>query len=172
VPATEGPWGARGRRGGRTLEGGGLDALVILGICAGIGLLGRNALIVAAAASLGLIRLLGFQGAIRWLDQRGTTLGIFLLIISLLAPVALDRISLRAFVRELLRPSGWIGLGVAAAAAYLGRGGVTFLKGYPTALVGLIVGSVLGTIFLGGVPTGPLIAAGVTALLLQALGQH
>ncbi len=122
--------------------------------------------------SLALLRLFGLHTAIRWLDERGTALGIFLLVISLLAPVAGDRLSLRAFARELLRPSGLVGLAIAAAAAYLGRGGVNFLQSYPAALVGLIVGSVLGTIFLGGVPTGPLIAAGVTALLLQALGQR
>jgi uncharacterized membrane protein (DUF441 family) len=145
------------------------DGLWILLCCLGLGLLGRNLLIALAAACLALLHLGRVEPLIRWLDERGTAAGIFLLVTSLLAPVAAGRLSLRAFASELLRPSGLIGAAVAAAAAYLGRGGVGFLHAYPAALVGLIVGSVVGTIFFGGVPTGPLIAAGCTALLLQAL---
>lgn len=143
---------------------------MILGICAVLGLLGRNTLITAAALCLGLMQLGRLHFAVRWLEMRGTALGIFLLVISLLAPVASGKLSLKGFAAELLRPSGLIGVAVAATAAYLGRGGVNFLHSYPAALVGLIVGSVLGTIFLRGVPTGPLIAAGLTAMMLQAFG--
>jgi uncharacterized membrane protein (DUF441 family) len=132
--------------------------------------LGRNGLIAGAALALIGLRLLGLGAAIRWLDHRGTGLGVFLLVLSLLAPVASDRLSLRGFFGELARPSGLVGVAVAAAAAYLGRGGVDFLKAYPAALVGLVVGSLVGTVFLGGVPTGPLIAAGATALLLRLAG--
>jgi len=143
------------------------DGLLILLLCAGLGLLGRNLLIAGAAAALALLQLGRAQFAVRWLDERGTALGILLLVASLLAPVAAGRLSLRDFGSELLRPSGLVAAVVAAAAAYLGRGGVALLQAYPAALVGLIVGSVVGTILLGGVPTGPLIAAGATALLLQ-----
>ncbi len=145
------------------------DGLWILLICVGLGLAGRNLLIAGAAACLALLQLGRAEAVIRWLDLRGTALGIFLLVGSLLAPVAAGRLSLRGFTAELLRPSGLIGVAVAAVAAYLGRGGVGFLQSYPAALVGLIVGSFLGTILLRGVPTGPLIAAGTTALLLQLL---
>ena len=144
--------------------------MLILLICAAVGLVGRNTLIAAAAASLALLRLGRMDFAVRWLDERGTALGIYILLVSLLAPVATGRLSLREFAGELLRPSGLVGLAVAAAAAYFGRAGVGFLHDYPAALVGMITGSVLGTIFLGGVPTGPLIAAGITAMLLQASG--
>lgn len=144
------------------------DGVVILLICAALGAVGRNALIACGALLLLLLRLGRVDFLVQWLDQRGAALGVFLLVISLMAPVAAGRLSLRGFIGELLRPSGLMGLAVAAAAAYFGRGGLAFLRSYPAALVGMLVGSVLGTIFLGGIPTGPLIAAGVTALLLQA----
>ncbi len=146
------------------------DAMVILLICVALGWIGKNPLITGAALGLLLLHVARVEFAIRWLDERGTSLGIFLLVTSLMAPVAAGRLSLRAFGGELLRPSGLVGVAIAAAAAYFGRGGVDFLQSYPAALVGLIVGSIIGTIFLKGVPTGPLIAAGVTAILLQTLG--
>jgi len=36
-------------------------------------------------------------------------------------------------------------------------------------MVGLIIGSILGVSFLGGIPTGPLVAAGFAALLFRIL---
>lgn len=155
-----------------TGQGGGRlsDGVVILLICAVLGLLGRNPLIAGAAVCLLLLQVGRVDFAIHWLDERGTALGIFLLVVGLMAPVAAGQLSLRGFGGELLRPSGLVGLAVAAVAAYLGRGGVDFLQSYPAALVGMLVGSVVGTIFLKGVPTGPLIAAGVTAMLLQVMG--
>lgn len=146
-----------------------IDGVIILLICAALGAIGRNALIAGGAICLLLLRLGRVDFVVHWLDERGTALGIFLLVVSLMAPVAGGRLSLRGFAGELLRPSGIVGLVVAAAAAYFGKGGVDFLQAYPAALVGMLVGSVIGTIFFRGVPTGPLIAAGVTALLLQAL---
>ncbi len=144
--------------------------MIILLICAGLGALGRNVLITGGAVCLLLLRLGRLDFAVQWLTTRGTALGIFLLVISLMAPVAGGRLSLRGFAGELLRPSGLIALVVAAVAAYFGKGGVDFLQAYPAALVGILVGSVVGTLLLRGVPTGPLIAAGITAMLLQMLG--
>ncbi len=163
--------GAQAAYGLTARDGGGAlaDGLILLLICVALGIAGRNPLIAGAAAVLLLLRLGRVEVAIRFLDQRGTSLGILLLVAGLLAPLAGDRLTMRAFAGELLRPSGWIGLGVAAVAAWFGRNGVDFLHNYPAALVGMIVGSVLGTIFLRGVPTGPLIAAGLTATLLQAM---
>lgn len=145
------------------------DGIWILLLCAALGALGRNMLIAGGALLLIGLRFGHAQGALRWLDAKGITLGIFILVLSLLVPVANERISLRTFVGELIRPSGLIGLAAAAGAAYLGRGGVDFLQSYPAALVGMLVGSVVGTILLRGVPTGPLIAAGATALVLRVL---
>ncbi len=156
-----------GREGTAPGGGGVLDAVVVLLVCLALGLVGRNPLIVAASAALLLLTLGRMGTLIQWVGQHGTTVGVFLLIVSLMAPVAAGQLSLAGFTGELLRPSGLIAVGVAAAAAYFGRGGVQFLQSYPAALVGLIVGSVLGTIVLRGVPTGPLIASGITALLLD-----
>lgn len=146
------------------------DGLWILLLCGALGALGRNTIIAGGAVVLLLLRLGRIDGAVRWLDTHAITLGIFILVVGLLSPVASERMSLRTFAGELLRPSGLIGLGAAALATYLGRNGVEFLRAYPAALVGMLVGSVVGTIFLRGVPTGPLIAAGTTALLLRMFG--
>jgi len=146
------------------------DGLWILLLCAALGLVARNYLIAGGALTLVLLRVGQLHAVVRWLNRHALTTGVFLLVLGLLTPIAGERLSLRAFASELTRPSGWIGAAVAAAAAFLGRHGLDYLRLYPAALVGLLVGSVVGTILLGGVPTGPLIAAGTTALVLRLLG--
>lgn len=147
------------------------EGLLVLLACAALGLAARNTLILGSCLVLVTIRLLRLDGLLHWLMDTGTTFGVFVLILALLAPVADEQIPLRRFVGEIFTRQGAIAVVLAAAGAWLGRYGVDYLKGYPQALVGLIVGSVLGTILLGGIPTGPLILAGLTALLAGILGR-
>lgn len=141
------------------------EGLLILLICAAVGLAARNTLIVGSCLVLLALRLLRLDGLLQWFIKAGTSLGVFILVLALLAPVADDRIPLRRFVGELFTRQGAIAVVLAALGALLGRHGVDYLRSDPQALVGLVVGSLLGTIFLGGIPTGPLILAGLTAVL-------
>lgn len=50
--------------------------------------------------------------------------------------------------------------------AWLGGRGVSLMSAYPTLVTGLLIGTILGVAFLGGVPVGPLIAAGILSLII------
>jgi uncharacterized membrane protein (DUF441 family) len=43
------------------------------------------------------------------------------------------------------------------------------LKVDPQLIVGLVIGSIFGILFMRGIPVGPLMAAGITAFLLRLL---
>ncbi|MDI3297807.1 MAG: DUF441 family protein [Bacillota bacterium] len=144
------------------------EPMVILLLLLALGLLARNSLLTGSAAVLILLRLAGADPLLRLLGRYGISAGIFLLILAILVPVADGRISLGHFFGELLRPAGLVAVAVSAAAAYVARGGVELLARQPSVMVGLIVGSIAG-VLVGGVPTGPLIAAGITALLARLL---
>ncbi|RYD02533.1 hypothetical protein N752_24705 [Desulforamulus aquiferis] len=47
--------------------------------------------------------------------------------------------------------------------------GLTLLKMDPQLIFGMVIGSVFGIVFLGGIPIGPLMAAGLTALFLEVV---
>lgn len=138
---------------------------MVLLACGLLGLVARNPLIFGSCLVLLVLRLLRLDTLLHWVMDSGTNLGVFILVLALLAPVADERIPLRRFVSEIVSRQGLIAIVLATVGAWLGRFGVEYLKGYPQALVGLIVGSIIGTLFLGGIPTGPLILAGLTALL-------
>jgi uncharacterized membrane protein (DUF441 family) len=141
------------------------EGLLILAVLALAGALGRNTMLVAASALLLGLRLVHADGLVRWIGAAGTGWGVFFMILALLAPIARDQIGLRHFRNELLSPAGLLAILLAAAGAYFGRRGVDYLRAEPQILVGLVAGSILGTVFLRGVPTGPLILAGLTSLL-------
>ena len=113
-----------------------------------------------------LLQLTGFGDVFTFLEQHGVEIGIIFLMLGLLLPFATDKLGLSATVRSLgLAPAGLIALGAGTAAAYLAAQGVAMLQSHPESLVGLLVGSVLGVYFLGGIPAGPLVAAGLAAVV-------
>ena len=141
------------------------EGILILAVLGLAGAIGRNTMLVVASAILLGLRLLRGEQLVRWISVNGTSWGVFFMILALLAPVASDEIGLRHFMQELVSPAGIFAILLAAAGAYFGRRGIDYLQAQPQVLVGLVAGSILGTIFLKGVPTGPLILAGLVSLI-------
>jgi uncharacterized membrane protein (DUF441 family) len=141
------------------------EGILILLVLAAAAAAGRNRVLLVASALLLALRALHADALVRWLGTSGTNWGVFLMILALLAPIAGEDIGLRHFRQELLSPVGVAAILLAAAGAYFGRRGVDYLQAQPQALVGLVAGSILGTVLLRGVPTGPLILAGLVSLL-------
>lgn len=137
----------------------------------GIGLLAHNRLVAAAATLLLVVRLTGLTEALRFLADRSLELGLVLLTVAVLAPLAVERTSLADLGRLLTTLPGWLALVGGAVATCVNGQGVDLLKDRPEVVGGLLLGTVVGVVFLKGIPVGPLTAAGVTALLLRLLGR-
>ena len=50
--------------------------------------------------------------------------------------------------------------------AWFGGRGVGLLGTQPVLITGLLIGTIIGVSFFGGIPVGPLIAAGILSLML------
>lgn len=134
-----------------------------------LGLISGNALIAGAALTLVLFKVADLEGLFPWILRYGFNLGLFFMVLTILTPVADERLSVSRFAGELLSRTGLVTVAVSAVLSVVARWGVNFLNLRPDLLVGLLVGGVLGVLFLGGVPTGPLIPAGVIAVLVHLL---
>ena len=55
---------------------------------------------------------------------------------------------------------------VGALVAWLAGKGVPLMSEQPVLVTGLLIGTIIGVSFLGGIPVGPLIAAGILAILV------
>ena len=99
-----------------------------------------------------------------WIEKNGLSLGIILLTIGVLSPLASGKLTLSAADFANWKVLAAIAVGVLVA--WLGGRGVTLMLAQPGVVPGLIIGTVIGVAFLKGVPVGPLIAAGILSLFI------
>jgi uncharacterized membrane protein (DUF441 family) len=133
---------------------------------AGLGIISSNSAVTIAMLTLLLIRVTGFQQAFPWLEKYGLTLGIIILTIGVMSPLASGKMSLQTIGESFLNWKSLLAIAVGMLVAYLGGRGATLMGSNPTVVAGLLVGTVLGVALFRGVPVGPLIAAGLLSLLI------
>jgi uncharacterized membrane protein (DUF441 family) len=139
-------------------------------IVVALGLIGGNHLVWTAALILMGIRLLGLEFLYSGLEQWGVRAGLTLLVIAILTPFVSGSLTFQGIWAALRTPSGVVAAIMGALASYLGRFGIEGMQAHPEMALGLVIGSILGASLLGGVPTGPLIAAGAAIIILRYLG--
>jgi len=132
-----------------------------------IGLMGRSSIIATAASLLLILKLTHLERYFGAVERRGMELGLLFLTIAVLVPFASGRINLREIVSVFTTWPGVFALLGGALATYMNGKGLDLLKVDPQLIIGLVIGSIFGILFLRGIPVGPLMAAGITAFLLK-----
>jgi uncharacterized membrane protein (DUF441 family) len=144
--------------------------VLILLLVLGLGLAGKNPLVTWAAVVLLGLKLMGLDQVLELLDVWGIQIGLSVLTVTVLVPFATGE-SGPADINQVL--TGVKGLTAAAAgvlAAWLGSRGLEALSTSPEIITGVLVGTILGTVFLKGVPVGPLVAVGMAVVLSEFVG--
>ena len=136
--------------------------LVILLI---LGVLSNNSTITISAAVLLIMQQTFLSSHIPLLEKYGVKIGIIILTIGVLSPLVSGKIQLP----DLSGFLSWkmaLSLAVGILVAWLAGKGVPLMGEQPILVTGLLIGTIIGVAFLGGIPVGPLIAAGILALFL------
>jgi uncharacterized membrane protein (DUF441 family) len=141
------------------------DVLLVILII--VGLIGRSPIITTAACILLIVKLIHLERYLPTMERRGLELGLLFLTMGVLVPFANDKISMKQVLSVFTTWPGILALTGGAFATYMNGKGLELLKIDPQLIVGLVIGSILGIIFLRGIPVGPLMAAGITAFLLK-----
>lgn len=95
--------------------------------------------------------------------------GVILLVIGVLMPFSQGLLFPGDLYKSLFTFEGAVSLGVGIASAVMAKGGIELMGANPSTMIGLLFGSIIGTAFFGGIPTGPLVAAGLAAFVINAL---
>ncbi|HZG75954.1 MAG TPA: DUF441 domain-containing protein [Paenibacillus sp.] len=140
--------------------------LLLVGLVV-IGLIGRSRNITTAACFLLILKLLSLDRFLPLIERRGLETGLLLLTIGVLVPFLSGKITKKDVASIFTSAPGWLALAGGALATYTNGAGLSLLMAEPRLIAGLVMGSIFGIIFLKGVPAGPLMAAGITALLLK-----
>ncbi len=141
------------------------DLLLVLLIV--IGLLGRSPIIATAASLLLILKLTHLERFFPAVERRGLEIGLLFLTIAVLVPFAYRTHLPQRGSRVFTSVPGILALAGGAIATYMNGKGLDLLKLDPQMIIGLVIGSIFGILFLRGIPVGPLMAAGITAFLMK-----
>ncbi|BAS29002.1 DUF441 family protein [Limnochorda pilosa] len=148
-----------------------MEGKLVLLVLMAAGVLGGNDLVATAAAALLIFSTLGPPAVLDFLEEYTLSLGVLLLLISLLLPFARGQIGLSQAGVRLASVPGIVALAVGAGSAWLAAQGINLLQDRPETMLGMVIGSVFGVLLLDGIPAGPLVASGLAAVLLRLLRQ-
>ena len=131
-----------------------------------VGAFGKNYMVTVAAMAALVLAAVRVPYILPALADNGIRIGIFLLMIAVLAELALGRVPMHDLVHEIWSIPGLLAIVGGIVASWMSGRGIELLARQPQVAIGLVIGSVIGASFFRGVPIGPLFAAGVTAVVM------
>ncbi|APC12119.1 MULTISPECIES: DUF441 domain-containing protein [Providencia] len=140
--------------------------LIILLVLAGLGIISHNMTVTLAMLFLLVVRITPLNNYFPWIEKYGLTIGILILTIGVMAPIASGKITANEVLSSFLNWKSILAIVIGIAVSWLGSRGVTLMSHQPSTVAGLLVGTVIGVALFRGVPVGPLIAAGILSLLI------
>jgi len=132
-----------------------------------LGILGRSNIIASASAILLLLQFTNLQRIYPLLERRALEAGLIFLVVSVLVPFASGRVSSRDMLYSFVSLPGMIAIASGIIATHINCQGLELLQHFPQMIIGIVIGSIIGVAFFGGIPVGPLMAGGIAAMLVQ-----
>ena len=125
-----------------------------------LGVISQNNSITISATVLLLMQQTALVQFVPLVEKHGLNIGIIFLTVGVLSPLVSGRVQVppvAEFLNFKIIASVLIGIFV----AWLAGRGVFLMGQQPVLVAGLLIGTVIGVAFMGGIPVGPLIAAGI-----------
>lgn len=145
------------------------STLVLLAILV-VAVLGKADSVAIAISVLLILKLLHIdQYIFPFIEKNGVFWGLVLLIAAILIPIANGRVTSNDIKNIFTSWVGIVALLLSLFTTYLSGLGLKYLtiQGHSDVMPAMILGAVVAAAFLGGVPVGPLITAGMLALGLK-----
>nr|WP_174506041.1 DUF441 domain-containing protein [Acinetobacter sp. Marseille-Q1620] len=140
--------------------------LIVLLVLLACGIFSHNTAVTIAAGILIVFRVTPLSEYFPILQNHGLNIGIIILTIGVLTPIASGKIPGDAILKSFMSWKSILAIMVGLLVAWLGGRGVKLMSSQPNVVAGLLIGTVAGVALLRGVPVGPLIAAGILSLLI------
>ena len=140
--------------------------LIVLLVLLACGILSHNTAVTIAAGVLIVFKVTPLNEFLPFLQQHGLNVGIIILTIGVLTPIASGKIPGEEILKSFMHWKSLLAIGVGLLVAWLGGRGVQLMSNQPNIVAGLLIGTVAGVAVLRGVPVGPLIAAGLLSIMI------
>ncbi|MPM28572.1 hypothetical protein SDC9_75098 [bioreactor metagenome] len=136
-----------------------------------LSVIGNNQSVSIAALALLLIKLLGFHTWFPYIESHGINIGITILTLAVLTPIAQGHIAIGDILNSFKTPIGLVAVLIGIFVAWVAGHGVSFMQATPEVVTALISGTIVGVCFFKGLAVGPLIAGGMVALIASLFGK-
>lgn len=130
-----------------------------------LGVISQNSSITISATVLLLMQQTALVQFVPLVEKHGLNIGIIFLTVGVLSPLVSGRVQVppvAEFLNFKIIASVLIGIFV----AWLAGRGVFLMGQQPVLVAGLLIGTVIGVAFMGGIPVGPLIEAGILSFVV------
>ena len=141
--------------------------LIVLLVLLACGIFSHNSAVTIAAAVLIVLKITPLSSLLPYVQAHGLNIGIIILTIGVLTPIASGKISGESILKSFLSWKSLLAIAIGVFVAWLGGRGVKLMSNQPDVVAGLLLGTVAGVAVLRGVPVGPLIAAGILSVLIS-----
>lgn len=132
-----------------------------------LGIVSKNNILTSAAGILLIMQGMGLDSLFFFLEERAIDVGLLFLTIAILVPFATGKIHMQHIIEFLCSRAGLLTMMGGAVAAILNARGVELLRGEPQIIGAIILGCILSITFGNGIPVGPIMAAGISSVLLH-----
>ncbi|WP_067142846.1 DUF441 domain-containing protein [Oceanivirga salmonicida] len=145
-----------------------MESYIILAIIGLIGLVGKNKILVYSALTLIALKLIPYSNKyLPDIKVNGLKIGIFIITVSVLVPIATGSIGLNEVILTLKKKEGIIALIVGVIASIIATKGIHLQLIEPEIVLFVSLGVVAGVAFVGGTPVGAIVASGLTYIVLK-----
>lgn len=147
-----------------------MEKYIFIALIALIAFLGKNkSLLIAALFIFVLMCIPNTTKILELIHEQGLNWGITIISITILVPIALGQIGLKDLLNNFKSPLGIVATICGILVAILSAKGVSLIKMTPEVTVALVLGTIIGVVLFKGVAAGPIIAAGITYFIMQAV---
>ncbi len=143
--------------------------VILLVVVLILGILSKSNVTAAAAAALLLMKFFSLERFLPLIERRSLEVGLLFLNLSVLIPMMLNEDLLNDILKTLTSWAGIVAIAAGIIASQLNASGYEFVKAYPQYVIGIIVGTMIGIIFLKGFPVGPLMAGGIMFVFIKVV---
>lgn len=144
-----------------------MSSSIFLIIIIFLGFLAQSRIVVLAGFALLLLKELEIVVSLTFLSKKGIEIGLIFLLLAILAPLIIKPIEISEIKNTFSTWQGIIAIMAGLLATKFNGMGLNLLEDTPQLIIGIIIGSLLGIVLLGGIPVGPLMAAGIAAVIVR-----
>lgn len=150
-----------------------MESWLFLGLILLVAIFGKNMSLIIATGVVMFLKLIPYTQ--KWfpvIEAKGINWGVTVISVAILIPIATGKIGFNDLLKAFKTPAGWIAVAAGIAVAILSKYGVEQLAAIPQVTVALVLGTIIGVVAFKGVAAGPVIASGMTYLVVSLINLH